>query len=475
MRGRNSNRIITGHGGIIPVVKKLKDLGVPKLIRDCLPPRKHNALYGHEDAFIAWSLSQMCGATRLAQIMEQDKWKKVIPDLKVPSHDTLGRIMKNLSTKNKTAKSVGHSSTPGTYTVNENLPLNRMLVKTTKRVGALSEKRSYTLDIDALFIATTRKEAARKQDEEGNLIPGRIGFNPMICLIGDMPVFVSMRNGDANARLNIHKCLSDCLGLLDESKIKIGRVISDAAGYNKKAMAMLDERGIIFNMRFPHMKMMKTFNMLLRNHEDWRETKIETANFTWNCEIADIPYVMWKSANPNPYRVVVVRVPTDEFAKHIYNKEQLRKQRDLKREYKKLLLKEGSGLYDEGKWKEIDGYKYKFIITNDFQRLPEQLMIEYNHRGTSERQFSFMKQDFGWRMPPFCKMKHNTVFLIASALANNIFRAMVRIFIGDVPGMKFSQRLKEFIKNFILVACEYINGEVYEFSNSKINYEKIMS
>ena len=141
---------------------------------------------------------------------------------------------------------------------------------------------------------------------------------------------------------------------------------------------------------------------------------------------------------------------------------------------KKLLLKEGAGLYDEGKWKEIGGYKYKFIITNDFQRLPEQLMIEYNHRGTSERQFSFMKQDFGWRMPPFCKMKHNTVFLIASALANNIFRAMVRIFIGDVPGMKFSQRLKEFIKNFILVACEYINGEVYEFSKSKINYEKIM-
>jgi hypothetical protein len=471
MIGKRSNKITTTHGGIVPIVKTLRDLRVPQLIRGCFDKRNARAEYGYEDVFISWILSQMCGATRLAQIMQKKKWKNILPDLKIPSHDTLGRVMKSLATKNKTAKSPGHTKIPGTYTVNENMTLNKMLVKITKAVNALSENRVYTLDIDAMFINTTRKDAARKAAKSGVTDHARIGFNPMICLIGDLPVFISMRSGDANSRLHIHKCLSDCLEVLDDSNIRIGRVISDAAGYNKDAMKMLDDRGIIFNMRFPHQKMMKTFNRQLSRQDGWRETRIGTANFRWDCEIADIPYTMHKLYQP--WRVVAIRVPTDETAEELYGKEELKKRKKLKEEFAKQRLKEGAKLYDGGKWKEIDGYLYKFIITNDFAKGSEDLVVEYNRRGNSERKFSFMKRDFGWRMPPFCLMKHNTVFLIATALANNVFRGMVRKFINNVPDMKFSQRLAEFIKNFILVACEYVNGE-YDFSNTDIAFEEIM-
>lgn len=471
MKGKRSNRITTTHGGIIPIVKALRDKRVPQVIRSCFPKRHARSEYGYEDVFISWVLSQMCGATRLAQIIKKDKWNRILPDLKIPSHDTLGRVMKNLATKNKTATSPGHTKTPGTYTVNENMPMNKMLVKTTKAVNALSENRVYTLDIDAMFINTTRKDAARKAALKGVTDHERIGFNPMICLIGDLPVFISMRDGNTNSRLNIHKCLRDCLEVLDDSNIRIGRVISDAAGYNTDAMKMLDDRGIIFNMRFSHKKNTKKFNRKLRRYDEWRETRIRTANFVWDCEIADIPYTMKRLSKP--WRVVAIRVPTDETAEAIYGKEELRRRKKLKEEFAKQRLKEGSKLYDGGKWKEIDGYLYKFIVTNDFSKNSEDLVVEYNRRGNSERKFSFLKRDFGWRMPPFCLMKHNTVFLIATALANNVFRGMVRKFINNVPDMKFSQRLAEFIKNFILVACEYVNGE-YDFSNTDIAFEEIM-
>ena len=79
-------------------------------------------------------------------------------------------------------------------------------------------------------------------------------------------------------------------------------------------------------------------------------------------------------------------------------------------------------------WKEIDGYYYKFFITNYFKKSSEELIIEYNKRGNSERKFSFIKNDFGWRLPPFMHMNENTVFMIASALANNVFRGMVVLF-----------------------------------------------
>jgi hypothetical protein len=139
----------------------------------------------------------------------------------------------------------------------------------------------------------------------------------------------------------------------------------------------------------------------------------------------------------------------------------------------KKKLKEAGKTNNEGRWVVIGNYKYKFIITNDFEKRAEDLIAEYNKRGMTERVISFMKNDFGWRLPPFMNMNENTVFFIASSLANNIFKGMVKVFKESIPELRLNMRIREFKVVFIEVACALING-VYEFYNTDIAYEKIM-
>jgi len=385
--------------------------------------------------------------------------------------------MKELATKDVTERAAGHSKKITQNTLNENLPLNRMLVKTTKLVGALQRNQSYTMDIDATFISTQRRGAIRNYKPNGKVDYTKVGFNPMICLIGNLPVFISMRNGDANSKLNLNTCLRDCFALLDESEIRVGRVISDAAGYTKDVLEMLQRREIKFNVRFPHQAQWTTFNNLLRAKRDWRQTEIATANFIWDCEIGDITYTMHESLDP--FRVVAIRIPTEEYAKRIQERSETRRREEVKSKLQDLKdrkrLKEECKSYEGGNWKEQEGYLYKFIITNDFDRESEQLIKEYNKRGDAERKFSFMKRDFGWRMPPFYWMNQNMVFLIAAAMANNVFRGMQKMFVRHVPGLMHNHRLNKFIDIFIINVCEYIGGDVYEFSNTDIDFEKIMA
>ncbi|MFI5142040.1 MAG: hypothetical protein ACHQII_06755, partial [Bacteroidia bacterium] len=116
---------------------------------------------------------------------------------------------------------------------------------------------------------------------------------------------------------------------------------------------------------------------------------------------------------------------------------------------------------------------YKFFVTNDFKKSAEEIVNEYNKRGDAERKFSYMKNEFGWRLPPFQWMNENNVFLIAASLANNIFVGMRNMFKKVIPQIGLKSRLKDFQFVFMDVACAYIN-KTYIFYNTDIEYEKLM-
>ena len=486
MKARRAYKPTTPFGGILPILKTLREYGVPQLINRCLGERPKQSRYAYSDTFIGWTVATLCGGSSLLHISKYKKKLSIIPGLKVPSHDTLGRVMKKLSEEVKTTHSVTHKAKASiVYSdYDDNLKMNNMLIKATKRVKALQENRSYTMDIDATFIPTECRGAIRKYDKKGRLNYNKIGFNPMVCLIGDLPVFFSMRNGDANAKFRFKECLEDCFSLLDRSKIKVGRVISDAAGYHKKALDMLDSKGIKFNVRFPYTSKMEEFKTNLRKSRDWRPTVIETANFYWDCEIADIPYKMWdykfgkNTKISNTWRVVAIRIPTDETFRRIETPDKvLHRQRVRKKMLQlrdKKLLKEPGKAYTDIHWKEINGYVYKFFMTNDFVTTSEGIVLEYNRRGNAERKFSFMKKDYAWRLPPFMNMNENTVFMIAAAFANNMFRGMVNIFKKEIPQLRSNARLPDFRETFIFVHCERLIDGTFEFCNTDICFEKIV-
>lgn len=476
MKAVRSNIKISPHGGAVPILKKIKEFGIPQVIRGCLGKRKKQSKYGYEDVFIAWTLAALCGSTRLEHISKLRKKLNIIPGLKLPSHDTLGRVMKQLATEVETIKSK-HNKKVAYTQCNDNIPLNTMLIKASKCAGALEENKSYTLDIDATFIPTECRGAMRKKNVKHKVSVSKIGFNPMVCLINEMPVYVSMRDGYANGHFEFNSCLQNCIELLSKSKIKVGRVISDSAGYNKHAFETLHAKGIKFLVRFPFQSRMETFKKGLIECNTWRKTEIKTANFVWDCEVADVPYKMFdlpveRRISPT-WRVVAMRYKIEELDEEL-RVLKMEKMKKLRKLAAKKALKEPGKTYNEGKWMVIENYKYKFFITNDFEKSCEELIIEYNKRGMAERVISFMKNDFAWRLPPFMNMNENAVFMIAASLANNIFRGMVKAFKKIIPELRLNSRLKDFQFVFIDVACAYVD-KTYIFYNTDIDYESLIN
>lgn len=453
----------------MPILKKIKEFGIPQIIRSTLGVRKKQSKYGYEDVFIAWVLTALCGGTRLDHITKLKKKLNIIPGLKLPSHDTLGRVMKALATEIELKEIPTHRAVTKNF-CHEPKQLNEMLIKTSKRIGILKENRAYTLDIDATFIRTNCVGANLSQKESIT------GFNPMICLIGDLPVYISMRNGNTNSEFQITDCLRNCLDLLAANKIRVGKVISDGAGYNQSMIDMLHERGIKFNIHAPVNPTYKKLWNEVEKKEHWKDVVIESANGFRECQIADVLYTMHGSAHS--YRVIAARIPDNEYLEIIESAEQSQWREENRKKLKALenkqKLKPKNKTYEPGEWKTYKNYRYKLIISNDFKKSPEELLLEYNKRGNAERKFSFMKNDFGWRWPPFMNMNENTVFMIAAALANNIFRGIAAIFKKQIPEIRLNARIREFQFIFIDVACEYLGKGVYRFFNTDIAFEKIM-
>lgn len=471
MKAIRSNRNISPHGGAVPILTKIKEFGIPQIITSCLGKRKEQSMFGYDDVFIAWILTALCGGTRLDHVSKLKNKLSIIPGLKLPSHDTIGRVMKSLATETQTKRGTKKGANKVSYTkVNENIALNRMLIMATKRMGLLREGYLHTLDIDATFVPSKCYDAIISKKNKKH------GYCPMVCLIGNLPVFVSMRSGNAAASFELAKCLEQCLALLEENNIKVGRVISDGAGQNKALMELLDKKGIKYVVRMPLKKNNGGLVRGLRNSE-WKQTEIETANYFWQCEVVDFPYKM-KYSKMN-CRVIALRVPDKETRKKIEDEEENERREFIETKMsvleKKDLLKKQNRHAPSDVWVNFEGYDYKVIITNDHVRTSEALIREYNKRGGAERNFDFMKNDFAWRLPPFMNMNENTVFLIAAALANNIFRGVVKLFRKLAPEIKLqlTTRLRDFQYIFVDVACELVN-KVYVFYNTDIAYEKLM-
>lgn len=402
------------------------------------------AKYSYSDVIIAWMITSFCGGQRLDHISKLRKNLDIIPDLRLPSHDTLGRVMKSMATEIFVEEEVNRSKLKPkealqkgrkTYKritkreINNHDPLNNLLVRATCSVGMLKPKIKYDLDLDATTIATECRDAKKTYKKFR-------GFSPMVATINEMPVYVEMRNGNVAPSARIYDCTQACINNLKKHNISIGRLRMDGGGYNAKTLDFLDDENIKFCvgvMKSPRMM------SLITNHKEWTQTRIDTSWHVWDCESANIEYNIMSSERV--YRLIVLRIN-----KH------------------KRFAPKG--------WLTHDLYGYKVIVTNDFETSADELISFYNKRGTSEQNFSNLKNEFAWRLPPFSNMNENTVFLLIAALTNNVYLGLVNRFKKSVKKIRTNARLKDFIFTFMSVACEIIDGTAV-FYNTDIPYEKI--
>ncbi|PHR46749.1 MAG: hypothetical protein COA32_09715 [Fluviicola sp.] len=454
MKARRSNRKITPFGGAIPVLKQIKSFKIAEQIRECLGTRVKQAKYGYDDVIISWMLTNLCGGFRLDHITKLRKNLDIIPGLKLPSHDTLGRVMKSLATDvlkesgvhrskrgyreamrkgSKTYKRVTHRET------NDNEQMNILLASITSKIGLLNKNKKYDLDLDATTIYTEVREAKKNKNKEKC-------FAPMVACIDNLPVYIEMRNGNVAPGARILESTQKCIENLEKNEISIGRVRMDRGAYHGPTFDYLHKNGIHFVVGArKSKKLMETLNT--DDSNVWNKVYIQTSLYDWDCETTDLE---WKISGSNEtYRLIVLRM-------------------DRKRD----TVRKGQYGTTPMTWIYGGQYAYKLIITNDWNSSAKELVEFYNQRGTSERNFDTMKNDFGWKLPPFSNMNENTVFLIIAAITNNVYQALIGKLKKKVKEIRLNARLRDFIYVFMSVACELTETE-YVFYDTDIAYEKI--
>ena len=87
-----------------------------------------------------------------------------------------------------------------------------------------------------------------------------------------------------------------------------------------------------------------------------------------------------------------------------------------------------------------------------------EIVFFYNQRGTIEKEFDVLKNDFGWNNLPFSKLEQNTVFMIFTAICRNLYHYIITRFSEKYKNLKANFRIKKFIFRFISIPAKWIKS-----------------
>lgn len=387
-------------------MSSLRKKHIPRTLDKHFGERVEQAKYPYSSIFLYWIYSIFCGAERLYDTKPLKEKLDSIPGLSTPSPDRLADIFKSWAQPVTT-----FTNKDKEHQFAFNMPLNQLLHDTIHSLGTLNKHRPHTLDYDNVIIDTL------KYDSCFTYIKTR-GYQPGVAFIKNTPVYIEGRNGNSNAAFRIKESIAKALQLCKDNNITINRFRSDAAGYNKNVIQLLDENNIEFFIRCPFSRGM-CFEVIR-----WRKLKIKH----YTIKVANFIFHI----NEKPYRVVVSQTVSSDYV-----------------------------------------YVYRAIVTNNLKWSSKQVIEFYNQRGAMERNFDDLKNNFNWRRPPFSFLNENTVFLIISAIAKIIYQYLLKEYCKKMDFLKRNFRLKNFITHFISVSSQWIRGRLILYTEKK--YPKIFS
>lgn len=329
---------------------------------------------------------------------------KSIPGNNVPSADTVLRSIKELSTENTV-----YTSDKGlSYNFNINQKLNRLNIKSLKLTNQLKSGKSYDFDYD------NQVNAHNKWDAK-NTYKKNKGYFPGIATIGNKVIAIENRDGNANVKFKQEETLEHIYTLLSSEGITINRSRMDAGSYSKKIIDVVDKHSKLFYIRVN-----KSANLFeqINNISNWENVEINYKNY----QVASIPFTQfYKERN---YRLVIMREKSTNTQLDIFTN---------------------------------DTYIYRAILTNDHKSSEKEVIEYYNARGTSEKIFDQMNNDFGWKRLPFSFLNQNNAFMIITAMIKNFYNYFVAIVAEKFDNINPTTRLKRFVFRFITVAGRWVN------------------
>ncbi|MFA5418797.1 MAG: IS1380 family transposase, partial [Bacteroidales bacterium] len=257
------------------------------------------------------------------------------------------------------------------------------------------------------------------------------GYFPGVATIGDKIVYIENRDGNANVKFEQAATLSRAYNLFKENNIKINRSRMDAGSYSKEIIDVVASNSKLFYIRAN--KSAELLSQIVKI-QAWKTVEINYKIY----EVASMTFTQF--FGERNYRLVIMRKKSNDNQIDIFTG---------------------------------DTFIYRSILTNDWQSTEKEVIEYYNQRGSSEKLFDVMNNDFGWKHLPCSFMKENTVFLIIMAMVKNFYNDFVAKVAGVFGGISPTTRLKRF--RFISVAGKWVyTGRQWVLKlYTKKQYEKL--
>ena len=398
-----SDKRVNPFSGVIFAINTIRKRKISQLITDHIGVRAKQAQYCYGDIILGWVFCNLCGAERLEDVKTLDYYFKNIPQLKLPSPDSIGLVFRSFACK--TIEIISEQNINHQYSIH--LSLNNLLQKIIMKLKLLNTRTLYTLDYDNTILPNKKWDCRRTYKQT-------FGYQPGVSFIGRIPVYIEGRNGNSTAVHKMSDTLERGFKLLDENRIKIGVFRSDSAAYQGKVLGLMERRSIKFYVRArPHKKSYTDLHWGTK----WRKVTLYNEVF----EVTSTTTVV--HGCKSTFRLVVYRRMNE------------------------------------------DEHRYWSIVTNDHDMLEEDIIKFYNHRGYIEQNFDILNNDFNWSRLPFSFLNENTVFMIISCITLVIYQYLVRNYSKKVDFVKRRFRLKNWIFNFIIVSSVWENGALKMFTD----------
>ena len=406
MKITTSTEKTTPFGGFNFCYKLLKDIGITSLIDQHLGMRVKYSGFNYSEILMNHLAVFLNGGDCTEDIQEHlGGHLRHVRGFSVCSADTILRGIKELATP--TRKLVSYNGVEHQFNINHRL--NTLLLKALKKSGQLNDKECYTLDYDNQVIATEKYDAKKTYKKCD-------GYQPGVASIGKHIVHIEGRNGNSQARYEQEATLGRVFSLLGEHNIGIKRFRADSASYQQKVVELVADKCDYFYIRA-----MRCADMEQQISQiplaSWKKIRLGVQQM----EVAELSYTPFGGGHA--YRLIVSRI----------------KRKDGQ-----------AGLFTG------DAYTYRGILTNDPLWEASQIVCFYNQRGSAERTFDAMNNDFGWSKLPCSFLNENTAFMILTALYANLYQFMLTRFSEKLSWVKENFRLKKFIFRFITVAAKWI-------------------
>jgi hypothetical protein len=405
MKIQKNSSPVSPFSGIAFVNNEFDKSGLPQLIDNELGKRQSTKGYTYSNVIKNLGNVFYCGGDCAEDIQSHvGNDLKLIPGNVVSSADTILRVVKELATDNSAFVSQQGKS----YNFNINKKLNSLNIKSLVLTKQLVAGQSYDFDYDNQIIPTDKYDTKRTYKQVNGYCPG-------IATIGDKIVYIENRDGNANVKFEQAATLTRAYKVLTDNDIKVNRSRMDAGSYSKEIIDVVAKNSRLFYIRSNRSADLYS---QIREIKDW--TKVEI-----NCKIYEVASIKFTQfSEKENYRQVIMR--------------------EANTTNKQLNLFTG------------DTFNYRSILTNDWESAEKEVIEYYNQRGSSEKTFDIMNNDFGWNHLPCSFLNENTAYLIIMAIVKNFYNYVVEKVSLVFDDIQPTTRLKRFIFRFITVAGKWV-------------------